>query len=319
MRPAIRPPRLRPGDRVAVVTPSAPLSFSPSPDPRAELERGLDVLRSLGLEPELSEHALAESDRGRDWRAGTAEERAADINRAFADPGIRAIVASHGGHVASAVLPFLDDALIAANPKVFMGFSNIVGLNLGIHTRTGLVTFHGQTVIWNLGLGPAEYELAELRRVLFDGGSGAVPRNSDWRTVRDGPVGVGRLIGEGSGLSRLAGTRSFPAFDEDVILFEEGMMDAPGIHETIYHHLDELGVLARTRGILVGHDGAAFAGGPPKVPMEELLADVTAAYDFPIVRCDDFGHGRPMTVLPVGVRARLDPSDASLSFESAVT
>ena len=121
MLPPLVPPRLRRGDRIGVVTPSWPLSMSPSPDPKAELERGLDTLRRLGFDPVLAENALA--DLG--YQAGPPEARAADINRMFADASVRAIIASHGGQVAYGVLRHLDWEAIRQQPKVFMGFSNI--------------------------------------------------------------------------------------------------------------------------------------------------------------------------------------------------
>lgn len=312
--PPIRPRVLRPGDTIGVVTPSAPIIWSPSKDPMAELEQGIDVLKELGFEVVLSEHALAEGDGRWDFRAGSAVERANDINAMFRDPSIRAVISSHGGHVANGVLPHLDYQAIADNPKIFMGFSNIVWLNLAIHASSGLVTFHGNMVIWHLGMDPSDYDLAEFRRVLVDGGQGIVPQNTQWRTVRDGPVGEGRLIGEYSGLSRLAGTPYALALDEDLILFEEGMIDTPGVAEVVINQLEQLGVFRRTRGLLIGNDGSAFTGQKPPVPLEELILDLTSEYDFPILKCDDFGHASPNTVLPIGVRARLDPTTPHLEL-----
>ena len=280
----------------------------------------MDVLRELGFEVVLAEHALVEGDGGWDWRAGPPEDRAADINAMFADPDVRAIISSHGGHVANGVLAYLDYDLIAANPTIFMGFSNATWINLAIHARTGLVTFNGNMVMWHLGMHPTEYDRAEFRRVLVDAGSGPVPKNSVWHTVRDGPVGEGTLIGEATGFSRLAGTPYFPGGDSRLVLFVEGMADNPSVEETVLRHLDHIGLFERTVGLLIGNDGSGMTGRAPPVPLADLVLDVAAAYDFPVVKCDDFGHACPNTVLPNGVRARLDPETSSLEMlEAAVT
>src|SRR5512147_3000749 len=115
------PPRLRPGNTIGIITPSAPISSSPSPDPRRELERGMQFLRDLGFETVLAEHALKEDG----YSAGTAQERAADINAMFADPNVHAILSSHGGSTANSCLPYLDWNVIRENPKILMGFSDL--------------------------------------------------------------------------------------------------------------------------------------------------------------------------------------------------
>ena len=310
----VSPPRLRPGDRVGVVTPSWPVSMSPSPDPRAELEQGLECLRGLGLEPVLSEHALAETG----YTAGTAQQRASDINTMFADPSIRAIIASHGGQVAHDVLPHLDWDVIRANPTIFMGFSNVTTLTLAIHARTRLVTFNGNMVMWHLGMEPTDYDLEEFRAVLMEGRTGPVPRNSSWVTVRDGDARPGRLVGDAIGLRGLAQTPYQVPLDDDLVLFFEGGSDPPGATQTYLHHLDFMGVFERTRGALIGYDGASVWG-KPEVPFSEILLEVTDGYRFPIVTCDDFGHGCPNTVLPIGVPATLHADTATLEILESAT
>ncbi len=273
----------------------------------------MQVLRDLGYRPFLAEHALAETG----YTAGTAGQRASDINGMFADPTVRAIFASHGGRSSQAVLDHLDWTVIAAAPTIFVGFSNITTLNLALHARTGLVTFNGNMVIWHLGMDPSPYDLEELQAVLGEGRTGPVRKNSEWQTVRGGKPGTGRLVGDALGLRGLAGTPYAWEPDEDLILFFEGMADPPDLTESLLHHLRQMGLFERTRGVLVGDDGAAFSGSPPEVPFTELLLRVAGDYDFPIVECGDFGHGCPNTVLPIGVEARLDPEPATLELLEA--
>ena len=111
----IRPPRLRPGDTVAVVATSW---GGPSVFPHV-FERGLDVLRRV-FDFEVREMPgarRAARELGADPRA-----RADDLNAAFADPSVRAIVSSIGGVDSVRILPFLDPSLALANPKVLLGY-----------------------------------------------------------------------------------------------------------------------------------------------------------------------------------------------------
>ncbi len=271
------------------------------------------ALRDLGFEPVLAEHALAE----KGYAAGTPEQRAADINSMFADPSVRAIIASHGGRVAHGVLRHLDWETIRAHPTIFMGFSNITALNLALNARTGLVTFNGNMVMWHLGMEPSAYDLSEFMATLVEGRTGPVAKNSEWRTVRGGDIGRGRLVGDAVGLRTLAGTPYAVPLDDELILFFEGMADPPDTTETFLYHLDYMGVFARTRGVLIGNDGSSFTGAPPEVPFAEILLDVAGHHDFPVVECDDFGHGCPNTVLPIGVMAALDPAAAALEILEA--
>ena len=108
-------------------------------------------------------------------------------------------------------------------------------------------------------------------------------------------------------------------FDDDLLLFFEGGSDPPGATQTYLHHLEFMGVFERTRGVLIGYDGASVWE-EPEVPFADILLEVTDRYDFPVVTCEDFGHGCPNTVLPIGVPAVLDADTATLEvLEAAVS
>ena len=152
------PPRLRPGDTIGIITPSAPISSSPSPEPMKELERGINFLQDLGFKVALSKHALKETG----YSAGTAVERADDINAMFADKNVRAIISSHGGTTVNSCLEFLDWQVIEQNPKILMGFSDLTVLLLALYSKVGLVSFHGNMVMWHFGMNPSDYDRQEF-------------------------------------------------------------------------------------------------------------------------------------------------------------
>lgn len=158
MRELVVPRRVEPGDKVAVVSPSwaAPAYF---PDVH---EQALRRIRDeLGLVP-------VEYDTTR--RAATPAERAADLHRAFADPEIRAVFATIGGDDQITVLPHLDAAVLTADPKPFLGYSDNTNLLnwLWFH---GVEAVHGGSTQVHLGPGPRvdDEQLVSLRAALFGG------------------------------------------------------------------------------------------------------------------------------------------------------
>jgi muramoyltetrapeptide carboxypeptidase LdcA involved in peptidoglycan recycling len=154
------PPKLSPGDRVAVVSPSfaAPAAYP------AVHELAMRRLREeIGLEP-------VEYPTTRRLDASP-RDRAADLMAAFADPDIRAVLATIGGSDQITVLPFLDPAGIIADPKPFFGYSDNTNLLNWLWSH-GVVGFHGGSTMVHLGRGGGLHPVSagSLRTALFTGG-----------------------------------------------------------------------------------------------------------------------------------------------------
>jgi len=148
------PPALNQGDTVALVCPSKAM------DDKLDIQIAQEVLQALGFNVKPGKHLSAR----RGHLAGTDVERASDINEAFADRDIKAIICISGGSGAARLLPLLDYPLIRNNPKVLLGFSDITALHNAIHAQTGLVTFHGPnaSASWN------PFNVDQFRRVFFE-------------------------------------------------------------------------------------------------------------------------------------------------------
>ena len=153
-------PKLNAGDRVAVLSPSfAAPGFAPAVHEQAmrRLTSATGLIpvefpttRKLGSSP---------------------EERAADINAAFADPSIHAILATIGGDDQITVVPHLDEAAVRANPKIFVGYSDNTNL-LNWLWSLGIRGYYGGSTQVHLGAGPGadDVHLASLRAALLTGG-----------------------------------------------------------------------------------------------------------------------------------------------------
>lgn len=154
------PPKLQPGDRIAILSPAfaAP---AVAPELHEQALRRLTELTGL-LPVEYPTTRLLDA---------SAEARAADVNAAFADPGIRGILATIGGDDQITVVPHLDPALALADPKPFVGHSDNTNI-LNWLWRHGIAGYYGGSTAVHLGPGPHvdDIHARSLRAALLDGG-----------------------------------------------------------------------------------------------------------------------------------------------------
>ena len=159
MRPELTvPPKLRPGDRVAVVSPSfaAPAVFPAIHD--LSMQRLRDEIGLVAVEYPTTRQL-----------GGTARDRARDLMAAFTDPTIRAIMATIGGDDQLTVLPFLDPGAVRADPKPFVGYSDNTNL-LNWLWNLGITGYHGGATMVHLGrpVSTLATSVNSLRAALFD-------------------------------------------------------------------------------------------------------------------------------------------------------
>lgn len=323
----MKAPALRKGDKIGVVSPS---SGTAGAVPH-RLERGVAQLEELGFRVKLGQFALNR----RGYVSDTAKNRVTDLHDMFLDPEVRLIVAAIGGDHSCHLLPLLDFDLIAANPTLFMGYSDVTVLNVAIWQQTGLVTCNGPALLTDFAEYPQmlEYTLSWFLKAACDPAPIGVvkpsprwteehldwaekrdlerPRRQDqspgWTWLKDG-IGEGLLIGGClESLQHLRGTTYWPAWD-DAILFVETSEEVPSPAEVdgILADYDNMGVLSRLRGMLVGRPMGYSAA--EREELRRIVLERTAAFEFPIVTDMDFGHTAPQFTLPIGCRARIDAS-----------
>lgn len=302
---AIKPTRLKKGDKICIISPSAPVTA----EFKTNLEKGINILKNLGFEVMLAKNALSNSL----GYSSTPQEKAEDVNNAFADNSISAIICSQGGKNANSVLPLLDYKLIKSNPKIFLGISDITVLLNTIFQQTGLITFHGNDVMWGFGRDPKDYEIKEFTDRLVDGKIGVIKKNSEWKMIKAGSA-EGILIGGNlSCLIKLAGTPYFPDF-KDKILFLESYGEPYTADVTSYelHQLDQTGIFSQIKGLWFGYYKTKG-----DFQYEDIAKEIIDKYNFPVIKCDDFGHNTTNTVIPVGGRVRLnaDKTDVEILEE----
>jgi muramoyltetrapeptide carboxypeptidase LdcA involved in peptidoglycan recycling len=331
----IRPPALRPGDRVAAIS----LSWGGAHVHPHRYQAGKRQMEEeFGVRVVETPHAL----RDPDWLRRNPAARADDLMGAFADPGIAAVVSIIGGDESIRVLPFLDLDVIRENPKILLGFSD-TSITHWACFRAGLVSFYGTSVMTGFAEngGMFRYTADSVRRTLFDpqppGTIGpskegwtaelldwAEPANQfrrrtlnppePWRFLQGTGIARGRLIGGClEVIEFLRGTEWWPAIDawNGAILFLETSEEAPHprVLERALRTYAAMGILRRLSGVIFGRPyGAADAAwfDDHDRALVRVVAEEEGLTELPIVTRMDFGHTDPTFVLPHGGIAEID-------------
>ena len=306
-RPAvIRPKHLAVGDTVGLVAP-ANATFN-----SLELQITKESLEALGLKVRIGAHLL---DR-HGYLAGQDKDRADDINRFFADASVRAVLPIRGGWGSSRVLPHLDYDTIRRNPKIILGYSDITALLLGIHAKTGLVTFHGPN-----GMGRWDtYSVDYFKRVLMQGEAvtfsnlrqlsdrnALTPIDNRTLTVTAGKA-RGRLFGGNlTVLTTIVGSPYLPQWD-DAILFCEDVGEGYYRIDRMLTQLKLAGVLGRLKGFVFGTCAECGPGDGNfgALTLEEIFADHIEPLRIPAWSGAMIGHQTPQWTLAQGVEVEAD-------------
>lgn len=330
------PPKARPGDRVAVLSPAFAAPAVSIPVHEQAMRRLQEITGLVPVEYPTTRLLGA-----------SPQARAADVNAAFADPAIRAIVSTIGGDDQILVTPHLDPAVARADPKPFLGYSDNTNI-LDWLWRQGIAAFHGGSTQVHLGPGPRVdgIHVRSLRAALLDGGEieldepgesedfgvrwqepAALTRYGEREPVSPwvwaGPAA--RVQGRTWGgclevLSQLALAGRFPPgeqLDGAILLLEtsERLTPAPAVAEQLRAY-GERGLLARAAGVVVARPPASTHEVVPSVEeraaaraaQRDAVLAAMARYNPEAVVCVGvpFGHTRPQWILPYGGRMVLD-------------
>ncbi|WP_027835648.1 S66 family peptidase [Maritalea myrionectae] len=336
----VRPLKLAPGDKVAVVSPSW---GGAGQFPHRHEAGKRQLAETFNVQVVDMPHATKLAA----WVAQNPKARAEDIMVAFADPSIKAIITAIGGDDSIRLLPYLDLNVITDNPKIFMGYSDTTILHFACLTA-GLSSFYGPAIMAGFGENGGLFPYMEqaVRKCLFSSEPvGAVPAAAEWTVEmldwakpelqsqkRKLQPALGRTCLQGSGkvqgrlvggcidvLPMLVGTSIWPDSDmfDDAILFIETSEEAPAPNaiKRILRNLGVQGIFDRLNGILIGRPG----GGVKDLRQydratQEVVRDEFAQPSLPIMAQLDFGHTDPMCVLPYGALAEIDCDNLQFSI-----
>jgi len=255
------------------------------------------------------------------YLASPDELRASDIGRFFADRSIDGIVCMKGGYGTPRILDLVDYPAVAANPKVFAGYSDITGLHLAFQRFAGFPTFHSPMGISMDGVFD-EFSAASWRAALMTpsplGRLPPLPPNTPKALV--GGKARGPLIGGNLSLvAALTGT-PYALVPDGAIIFLEDIDEEPYRIDRMLTQLRLAGVFKRCAGVVLGH----WTRCEPKdaersLTLEQVFADVIVPAGKPAITGFAAGHSIPTHSFPMGVEAVLDADAGTLEIvESAL-
>ena len=326
----IKPERLRPGDKVGIITPStpAPIMF------KERYKRGLSVLEDLGYQVVEGKCAT----KRQAYRSGSIKERVEEFNELIHNDDIKAIISTIGGTNSNSLLPYIDYEHLKSNPKIIMGYSDVTALLLGIYTKTNLVTFYGPAIVPTFGEYPsmnrdskqyfkdvmtgekrAPYTLAvpkEWTDEMLDWNTQTraktMYQNEGWKTLREGKA-RGRLVG--GNLNTMYGfinSEYYPDLTGCILFIEDSFKDM-AVEERLFSMLKVSGVFDKISGLIMGkHEQFDDLNAP--FTLEDLLLEVIGERDIPILTNVDIGHTFPSHVFPIGIMVELNASDGRITF-----
>lgn len=305
------PKRLKKGDTVRMVAPASAVLD------RHHVMIAKESFEALGFKVQLGEYVFGRHG----YLSGTDAERAEDVNKAFADDSVDAVIAVRGGWGCNRILPLLDYDMIRANNKVLLGYSDITSLMNALYVKTGMVSFHGPNGFsyW------ADFQAQQFRDVIMDGKSTTM-RNykekeetltmmSNRTTTVNSGTAQGVLVGGNlTVLTSLCGTPYFPDLKGKILMLED-------VGENIYRidrflsQLQLAGHLEGVAGIVFGHCTECDPGGGfGSFTLHEVFEHYFKPLGVPTYTGAQFGHIRDNHILPVGHVVELDADAATLKL-----
>lgn len=294
------------GDRIGIVSLSAP---EPAAMPDV-FSRGVRALTGLGFRVVVGTHATGRAG----YRAGTTDELLDDFHQMIADPSIAAVVCAGGGRNANRLLAGLDLPLIAMNPKLIVGVSDPSLLLNAITARTGLVTLHGPSVMWDFADPDAPSETAEHFTAMLSGRSTAARIDAPLTWTRPGFAEGPLIAGCLSSLRCLLGTPWEPRWNGAILAVEDAFKPTDVLDQT-FTHLRDCGVLDKIAGLIVGESvGCEATAG---ITVTDMADELCRDYAWPLAHGLPYGHTPRKYTLPIGATLRMDAAaEHALAFVS---
>lgn len=293
------PEAIKSGDIIGVVAPSETIKK----EEMEEIESSKKFFESLGYKIKFGKY-VKENSTG---YGATGKQKAQDLNDAFKDKEVKAIICAEGGWDCNATFDYLDYELIKENPKIICGYSDITALCNVIYSETGLVTFNGPNFKsisdWN---GVDKYSANELIKRLQNKSLELGINEDKYDTIKPGKA-KGILVG--GNLSLITGLVSGKYkmdFTDKILFIEELAYESnPSFVNHYLYHLKQNGVFDKIKGIWVGnyeHES--------QIALEKILLNVLdGEYDFPIIKSNNFGHCERKTVIPIGTMAEINTQE----------
>lgn len=319
------PPKLKQADEIRVISPSRSLAIIA---PKI-IEIATERLKKLGFKVTFSKHVKKRDE----FDSSPIKSRIEDIQEAFLDKKVKAILTVIGGFNSNQLLKYLDYNLIKSNPKIFCGYSDITALQNAIYAKTGLVTYSGPHFSTFGMLKGIEYTLEYFQKCLMeekpfeikpskfwsddpwykDQENRKFIKNKGYLIINKGGA-EGTLIGGNlSTLNLLQGTEFMPPLEEKILFLEDDELSSPPIFSRDLQSLIHQPGFKKVKGLVIGRFQL-------KSKMtEELLKKIIKTREelnqIPVIANVDFGHTTPQATLPIGGKVKILAKSNQIKIE----
>ena len=293
------PSKLKKGDTIGVIAPSNYIEK----DDLEYINASIALMEASGFKVKFGKYVFEDT-----LGYGTSpEKRAADINWAFKDDEVKAIMCVKGGEDSNITLDYIDYEMIKKHPKIVCGFSDNTSILNAIHEKTGLVTYHGPTfkslTSWETGYAYKQFikTFVENTESLIMG-----EPEDEYTTIQAGQA-TGELVGGNLSLFTKLVCGKYAVNLQDKILFLEelGFEAAPEMVNSNIYYLKQNGVFDRIAGLWIGNYEH-----PSKVSIEKIIKNAIGdEYKFPIIKSDNFGHIDKKIIIPIGTKAEINTNE----------
>ncbi len=292
-----KPKKLFKGATIGVMSPSG---FATS----ERLDRGVANLIAQDFKVKVHPQCLL-----RDYGSGgTTQDKITALHALFVDPSIDAIWASRGGSRAMHMLDGIDYALVRANPKLLIGFSDTTALASALYARSNLSTVHGPHIVY---FGFDDSRVTTQTTISFlmgDWQNYGWPLDYPIKILRTGEV-EGELFGGNMQtlMALLPAGQSYVPDLQGKILIVEDVAEEKRSLDRMFGALRLAGVFEKIAGLIVGQmtNIADTDTIPFERTLEEIVLEHTVGMKGPIVFNAPIGHEHPNIPFPIGVKARL--------------
>lgn len=293
------PSKLKKGDTIGVIAPSNYIEK----DDLEYINASIALMEASGFKVKFGKYVFEDT-----LGYGTSpEKRATDINWAFKDDEVKAIMCVKGGEDSNTILGYIDYEMIKKHPKIICGFSDNTSILNAIHEKTGLVTYHGPTfkslTSWETGYAYKQFikTFAENTESLIMG-----EPEDEYTTIQEGQA-TGELVGGNLSLFTKLVCGKYAVNVQDKILFLEelGFEAAPEMVNSNIYYLKQNGVFDRIAGLWIGNYEH-----PSKIGLEKIIINAIGdEYKFPIIKSDNFGHIDKKIIIPIGTKAEINTNE----------
>ena len=336
-----KPQKLNPGDKIATV--SLSWGIAGESDVRWRYDLAARRMKELfGLECVAAPNSM----RGEKYLKENAEARAEDLIWAFSQTDIKGIIANIGGNDSIRLFPYIDYDIIRNNPKVLIGYSDIMDVHL-MCLKAGLSTFYGANLLPSFGepYSMPQYTINLFKKTFFDTTPIGIIYSPDsfccdphdyknqttisnfhpcekYERLQGQGVVRGRLLGGHTGIKEIDQTPLFAPFEEidNIILFIEDMVEytTPAAFYNFFIWLDKKDVMPNVKGLIIGRFNEYPENENYKNALTRAVNDLGLT-DLPILFNMPFGHTSPICALPYGAMAEIDcDNDLFSILESGV-